>query len=384
MLKRIVSTLLGSTFISVSLLFLSLILFVVPAETEETRKSWTSVPHYTWTGNISGSPDTLSVTVNGNPMAADTGAISNYDGTVHIRIPLEHGVSNLISIQEGGQILFSTDIFYAYTFEAGKVPEGYLVNPFHTEQNEASCLACHRLKINMKDLIPSSPADSICYPCHEQDFSSLSYQHREAGINWECFRCHQTEAQETDDYWESPVKFTIQEGRKVAPLCYDCHQVKKKEHSEFNYVHGPVAMSGCNMCHNPHGSNIKRFLRKEISTMCVECHTMQDVMTNPVIHTPLAKEGCTACHDPHGNTAPFFLSADINELCFSCHKKIREKGNNHPLMGHPVSAPQDPLVEDREFTCVSCHNPHSSQYASLLAGEEIMMLCMNCHPHLNY
>ena len=134
------------------------------------------------------------------------------------------------------------------------------------------------------------------------------------------------------------------------------------------------------MCHNPHGSKNKRLLQKEISTLCIECHRLQGIMDKPKVHAPLIKGGCTACHDPHGSNFKLFLSADIIGTCFSCHPGIREKGNNHPITGHPVSGPSDPSMEDSKFSCVSCHNPHSSEYNKLLPGAEPIMICMKCHP----
>ena len=113
--------------------------------------------------------------------------------------------------------------------------------------------------------------------------------------------------------------------------------------------------------------------------MCIECHNMQNMMERPKVHEPLIKEGCTGCHNPHGSNSLFFLATDIISSCYKCHPKIEKLGNNHPIMGHPVSGPQDPRNHDRQFTCVSCHNPHSSEFDKFLAVDQMMMLCIRCH-----
>ncbi len=346
----------------------------------DIQKIWSSVPHVTWVGELSGSPEPYSITVNGDSVISEKLVINNYDDSIHIRIPLHYGKSNLIVIKDGNSVIYRTDFFFAFSFEGILVPEEYMITPFHSERNESPCRTCHRMDVEMADMMPARPTDSLCYSCHNGEFPELLNQHREAGVSWECLRCHKAEPMETDFSLDGPVKYAMAEGARVAPLCYRCHINKEKEHSEFKYVHGPVAMQGCNMCHNPHGSNNKRLLQKEISTLCVECHRLQEMVEKPHLHAPLVKSGCTACHDPHGSNSPFFLPSDIIGTCFSCHPNIREKGKNHPITGHPVYAEQDPLVEDREFTCVSCHNPHSSEHDRLLAEEELMMLCVRCHP----
>jgi predicted CXXCH cytochrome family protein len=107
---------------------------------------------------------------------------------------------------------------------------------------------------------------------------------------------------------------------------------------------------------------------------------MQEIMATPNVHEPLVRKGCTACHDPHGSNFPYALETVVQELCLNCHPKIRRQKNNHPTTGHPVSGLKDPSNVDRPFSCTSCHNPHSSEFDLLLAEEDIMMLCIHCHP----
>ncbi len=349
------------------------------AEHREIRKIWSSESHITWIGTIAGPIENLIITINNKPVASDKLILNEYTESVHVRIPLEYGVSSLVSVVDGDHLLFKEDLFYASTFEEELVPEEYEFNTFHTERNEEPCLACHRLEVQENDKQPVSPAESICFPCHKQKFSGIEFQHKAAGVNWECLNCHQAEAVETDYSINGPIKFVIMEGMAVAPLCYDCHKDKKQEHDQYKYVHGPVAMQGCIMCHDPHGSNDKNLLLMEVSTMCINCHDLQEMMEKNKVHKPLIKDGCTGCHDPHGSNSRVFLPRDIISTCYICHPKIEKLGNNHPIMGHPVSGPEDPVNHDRQFTCVSCHNPHSSEFDKFLAADEMMMLCIRCH-----
>jgi predicted CXXCH cytochrome family protein len=345
--------------------------------TDGIPRKWSPETHLTWIGQISGSPDDLLIIINDNPIDTGNLIINKYADTAHIRIPLEHG-SNLISINEGDNMLFSADIYSASKFEARLVPEEYIFSPFHTDANEESCLSCHRMRVENTD-ISSKTADNICLPCHNQEFSGLEFQHKSDGVNWGCLECHQTEAMETNYSPDVPIKYAIEEGLIVAPLCYQCHKDNEIKYGEYNYVHGPVSMGGCTMCHNPHGSNVKGFLRNDISEMCIECHRMQDVLKMPLVHKPVLKEGCTRCHAPHGSNFKFFLADEVKEICLKCHPKTEEQKNNHPVTGHPVSGPVNPNDPDQPFSCASCHNPHASNFDKLLPKEELMMICMICH-----
>ncbi len=348
------------------------------AEVDSHPMFWTSNAHYSWIGEESILPGNLSITINENPVGKNKISINYYDGIPHVQLPLEYGSANKISIKNGITELFIADIFFAFTYQSRLVPDEYIYNPFHTEQQEGPCKVCHRLQVNDNDLSPAKPADNICYQCHRSKFTNVTYQHKAAGINWECLKCHQAEAFESNNNGDSLVKFSIKEGREVAPLCYNCHKDKQQQVEDYEYVHGPVAMEGCNMCHNPHGSNTEKLLQKDISTMCVECHELQSIMKMAVIHKPLSEKGCTGCHNPHGSNSVFFLEAEINNTCTKCHPKIPEY--DHPIMGHPVSAEADPTMNYRSLSCTSCHNAHSSEHDKLLGEAEIMMVCAKCHP----
>jgi len=180
--------------IIISLMFSS----VIGAQTGDVPKIWSSGAHFMWVGNEVPNPESLSIIINGSPVLPERLTINNYEGMVHVRIQLDKGISNLISIQEGDYILFTADLFSAPTYESALVPEVYELKSFHTEENEDPCAECHRLNPQDSDMVPGNPSEKICFPCHNDKFSGLKFQHTAAGVNWECLRCHQPEALETD------------------------------------------------------------------------------------------------------------------------------------------------------------------------------------------
>jgi len=107
---------------------------------------------------------------------------------------------------------------------------------------------------------------------------------------------------------------------------------------------------------------------------CFECHA--EVLEKAGRHEA-AVFGCDSCHAGHeGNSGrPANLLAPVNDLCFQCHDASLimtechpgpgKKDCSHPIFGHPVSGPKDPLYPQKEFSCASCHNPHSAQMENL-------------------
>ncbi len=366
-----------------SLVFLLLTIVPASAQSEygQIEKIWSLLPHYTWIGPVESPPGNVTVTVNSTPVEQNDLVINNYTGTGHVKVPLVLGESSLIVISDGENVVFTAEVMYASTYEGGLVPEEYEIRPFHSERFESSCRDCHLMDPEVSDAPSENPTLNVCYACHKEQSEGFSIAHGEAGVMLDCMKCHQTERMETDFSIDGPVRFNIKEGVRVAPLCYRCHEDKEKQHTDFKYVHGPVAMGGCSMCHNPHGSDMKNILQKETSTLCIDCHRMKDVLKKSVVHPPVVKKGCISCHNPHGSNYPFFLSATVKELCLGCHPKTQVQKQNHPVTGHPVSGARNPLAPEQPFSCVSCHNPHAAEFDKMLPVNEIMMLCTFCHTH---
>ncbi|HEY3306988.1 MAG TPA: cytochrome c3 family protein [Desulfuromonadaceae bacterium] len=105
--------------------------------------------------------------------------------------------------------------------------------------------------------------------------------------------------------------------------CNDCHDKRKQNglvvpstelclvcHTGFikgPYVHGPVAVGDCLVCHLPHNSNFPALLKTEKNAICSTCHREKRIAT--AMHDKLNAQriGCTDCHDPHFGNAAFFL-----------------------------------------------------------------------------
>lgn len=119
--------------------------------------------------------------------------------------------------------------------------------------------------------------------------------------------------------------------------------------------HGMITRKDCFVCHD------ERLRAYTISTpdadLCAKCHDR--LPAAKFVHGPVAIGSCTVCHDPHGQTNPAFVVASGEALCFRCHTEA------DALKHLTISAP-DSGGFLREKGCLYCHDPHQSDRRYLL------------------
>lgn len=88
---------------------------------------------------------------------------------------------------------------------------------------------------------------------------------------------------------------------KKAGLCFTCHN---REKYTGDFLHGPVAVGACHVCHLPHESKYERLLKSGVPQICIDCHTTWDRRD---VKAHSKGKVCTQCHDPHAGNNRFFL-----------------------------------------------------------------------------
>lgn len=87
-------------------------------------------------------------------------------------------------------------------------------------------------------------------------------------------------------------------------ICYRCHD----KQDEGKFVHGPLAGGACAICHEPHGSSRKFFLKGDPLVICTSCHD-QNLSR---MHIEASKnKNCDKCHNPHSSDREFFLKLGV-------------------------------------------------------------------------
>ena len=106
-------------------------------------------------------------------------------------------------------------------------------------------------------------------------------------------------------------------------VCLKCHEIEM-----HTYTHAPYIEGRCEICHNqcleceePH-EGLTRGLILNL-TSCVRCHTLTNYLDNQshpiLIKTPNGLITCVTCHNPHGSEYEVLHPEPQGVLCRKCH-----------------------------------------------------------------
>ncbi|QOY54449.1 cytochrome C [Candidatus Sulfurimonas marisnigri] len=219
-------------------------------------------------------------------------------------------------------------------------------NFIHGPVGAGACTACHNPheSPNAKLLVRAS-INELCTSCHEAKDKFLhntTYIH--PPVKDQCTNCH-------DPHTEDNL-YQLKADRKK-DICLMCHVDKKVWIAEVTDKHGAIDRPRkCLECHDPHGSEHPKFIIKDTAKeLCLTCHNeslktdetgykLQNIAKhledNPDWHGPILWGDCAACHNPHGSNnlrmlkkpfpRTFYESFDEkNYICFQCHEPDKIK-----------------------------------------------------------
>ncbi|HBQ22015.1 MAG TPA: hypothetical protein DD708_08800 [Deltaproteobacteria bacterium] len=136
------------------------------------------------------------------------------------------------------------------------------------------------------------------------------------------------------------------------------------------------------------------------------CHS--NLKQKKYTHNPIEANGCNLCHNPIMGKHKFEFTSPPQEMCIVCHdsldkSKFKKVGNSmvieeesQSFSTHRISLKDFPphikrkilswglTLYDQDLTCLTCHNPHSSDKPRLirpLKNQEDFEkpLCVTCH-----
>lgn len=231
------------------------------------------------------------------------------------------------------------------------------------------CIACHRDKedlperetvITIQDKDLAVPAGGEGTPSYHKSF-----------LEKKCRACHSI----TREHPEPPA---------VYKMCFlaDCHSASLVA---GRFRHPETEKGNCLVCHSQHGSKYGAHIVSDQRKLCTACHPLTKQAESAATADARGQEkgedfhdaylqlfqklqpdldiSCGYCHgDDH--SAAVYEKGII--ACYQCHTYIKELVSGKP--GKPVNA-HDTLAGFTRNSCTHCHNPHSSDFPSLLKEE---------------
>jgi len=151
------------------------------------------------------------------------------------------------------------------------------------------------IRLSARDVLPMS-INLFYNPDIPEEMDYRIYRSHGIVTKNDCAFCHES----------APQAYRIDNDN--SKLCSKCHGQKNTS----RFVHGPVAVGSCTVCHDPHGQTNPALLVRTGEDLCFQCHTAADALRHLIVKgtedkTFLREKGCGFCHDPHGSDRKFLL-----------------------------------------------------------------------------
>jgi predicted CXXCH cytochrome family protein len=258
----------------------------------------------------------------------------------------------------------------------------------HAPFAKGECAKCHDAHASANPAQLVLPARQLCAKCHDPKSAKTAAAHKGFPMaGTDCASCHNPHASDqpglvrakphqvfaTCNRCHTPSAPKPQDLGKTNDLCFRCHgavKVAAQKPGAHKALQGP-----CVACHTPHAADDKGLVKGNERALCLSCHADVKKLldTSFTIH-PLKAEGgrCTICHAPHQSDQKRLLKSSGAELCVTCHPQ-------HGQFSHPFGPGVVDPRNGQTMTCLSCHGPHGTQFASILLADARRDLCVLCH-----
>lgn len=245
------------------------------------------------------------------------------------------------------------------------------------------CPMCHNPHQTDYPKLLNASGNNVCFACHTdkaEAFKGKKFVHKPVADK--CVNCHSPHAA---DY-----KYNLKADGSM-DLCLGCHKDKKEWIAKVKTKHGGLDTDKkCLACHDPHVSDYVKQLIKPPVELCMTCHdkpldtpdgkimNMKDYLAkNKDKHGPIKQGDCSSCHNTHGSDnfrilrkyfPPLFYAPfdpKNYELCFSCHEKSLVLDPKTSTLTNFRNGDQNlhyvhvnKAVKGR--TCRACHDAHAT------------------------
>ncbi len=257
----------------------------------------------------------------------------------------------------------------------------------HPPFGKGECSRCHETHASTEPHLLKDAEGELCTSCHGLTSPKLTRAHKQVPLTGRtCVSCHDphsTKAAASKLVYEkkhppfadgdcSVCHDAAGKPDMAVSACTDCHDGQRGYVAVHDAHRGPEhagSVEACLDCHSPHAGHDKLLVRSSEQETCLQCHD-RGMFTKKVVHAAL-EDGCSTCHNVHDNNIGELRGARVNDLCGTCHDAAKTHA-------HKTSGVPDPRT-GAELSCVSCHNPHSSDFEHLVPFDFKRDLCVQCH-----
>lgn len=265
------------------------------------------------------------------------------------------------------------------------------------QNSNDDCLACHSdntltmersgkeipLFVDETHYSSSVHADMQCVDCHS-GFNAEDLPHKEGDIiaKVDCASCHDTDvfaksvhAKNKLDCFQCHTKHDIKEAaileKDLTNLCISCHtstNVKSyKQSAHFTAISNGKNGPSCISCHDKSAHNVQAasFSKAKEERVCSTCHTSSKNEFSKSVHAISKGENTPGCVDCHGSHTVYNNKYSISsQSCLKCHlDQSKFKGEKAGLVQF-VKTYQTSIHGRRgpdkkeAATCTDCHGDH--------------------------
>lgn len=248
-----------------------------------------------------------------------------------------------------------------------------------------ACTSCHNPHASDHEALLEAPIRDNCLACHD-DFAAqmqtASMIHPPV-VDSPCTDCHNPHSSDT--------RFNLK--KKMPDLCFDCHEEIGEAATQSAIKHQPMEDAGsCGNCHSTHFSRESALLAIPEETLCLNCHGADSSLTDiekqlageKTLHGPIQAGECAGCHNPHGSDVSRLLRRNYPQgryfpyqegaydLCLQCHEENMLRFPDTTLYTEFRNGDRNlhfvHVADPRKGrTCRLCHAAHASEGEKLIS-----------------
>lgn len=249
----------------------------------------------------------------------------------------------------------------------------------HKPMESGNCSKCHGFHSSNSPALLNVSKQKVCIVCHSDKDFSKGKRYMHDCLKGGCDDCHDSHSSD----------FKYQLVTMPGKVCVKCHEDFFIKSEKCKFKHPVLEQKNiCLNCHDPHGSIYNNNLRVIPLNLCLDCHKdlhkeqgsrvydiFEVIAKSKYKHGPIVEGNCSGCHDQHGSDyyktlrrnypSKFYTSFEVNKyaLCFGCHKStlvtVARTTTHTNFRDKNLNLHYVHVNKKKGRTCRVCHEVHA-------------------------